>query len=106
MSNTDHDIIDAAMCLWEACLELEKEHYVKFRDMHGAAETRDRVAYFAGHCHDAWVHAHTTLGYDEPFDWDWCPRWLDHCVDVDFDLVVIDCTTQAQIVMEDLYGKL
>lgn len=100
MSATDHDIIDAALCLWEACLDHEPDHYNRFREDNGAAETRDKMQVFAKPCHDAWEHAHTVLGFDDPFDWEWCPLWLQVCVDEDFDLVAMDCTTQAQMVME------
>lgn len=99
MSNTEN-IIFTAMCLWEHCLHEEPPIYVSYRENNGACETRDRVQSFAKPCHDAWEHAHNVLDFDAAFDWEWVPAWLQVCVDDDFDLVVMDCTTQAQMVME------
>lgn len=77
---------EAAVCLWEACLENTFQHYTRFRDQHGAAETRSRVITFAKQCEAAWKVAHEKLGFDDPFDWEWCPRFLRVAVSEDFTL--------------------
>ncbi len=100
MSVTTEDLIEAGMCLWEACLETTPKNFITMRETWGTAETRSRVASFAKPCHLAWEHAHNVLDFQEPFDWEWCPAWLEVCVDDDFDLVTMNVTTQAQMVME------
>lgn len=105
MPATNHDITDSALCIWEYCLDYRPDNCEKFRELHGVAETRDRVQSFALHCHNAWEHAHAVLGFDAPFDWEWVPAWLQICVDEDFDLVLLECTTQAQLVMEHYNAK-
>lgn len=79
-------IIDAAVCLWEACLDAGYSHYQRYREANGAAEARDRVIGFARLCHESWLFAHTELGFDDAFDWEWCPAFLINCVDEDFTL--------------------
>ena len=105
MSVKTEDLITAAMCLWEYCLDQNPQVYVDYRELHGACETRDRIRDLALHCELAWEHAHAELGFDAPFDWEWVPTWFDICVDEDLDLVVMTCTTQAQMVMERINAK-
>jgi len=105
MSATNHDIIDAALCIWEYCLDHMPANCEGFRALHGVAETRDRVQSFAKPCHLAWEHAHNVLDFDAPFDWEWVPAWFEVCVDEDFDLVAMNVTTQAQMVMERINAK-
>ena len=105
MPITTEDLIEAGMCLWEACLEHNPKHYQLHRELWGTAETRSRVASFAKSCHLAWEHAHIVLDFDAPFDWEWVPAWLDVCVDEDFDLVAVNVTTQAQMVMERINAE-
>ena len=78
-------LTEAAVCLWEACLEENYTHYTIFRVTHGVAETRMRVISFAEQCHQAWELAHPKH-FDESFDWEWCPMFMLHCVDSDFAL--------------------
>lgn len=104
MSTID-PITSAAMCLWEYCLDYRPPACEAFRGLHGVCETRDRVQGFAKSCHESWEHAQAVLGFDAPFDWEWVPAWFDICVDNDFDLVVMDCTTQAHLVMESFNAK-
>lgn len=77
------EIIEAAVCLWEACLEHDYKHYAEFREKFGAAETRSRVISFAEQCHQAWELAHPKH-FDKSFDWEWCQMFMLHCVDDDF----------------------
>ena len=93
------NIAMAAVCLWEVCLEEQFLPYVDFRNIHGACETRDRVISFALTCELAWFYAQNNLGYDAPFDWDWCPRFLVACVDQEFELIYKDPERAARAVM-------
>ena len=95
------EIIDAAVCLWEACLDNNFQHYARFREDNGAAETRDRVVSFAKQCHDAWVIANEKLGFQDPFDWEWCPRFLRLCVDDDFTLHFVFPEAAALMMMKE-----
>ena len=78
-------LTEAAVCLWEACLEHNYTHYEIFREIHGASETRQRVIGFADQCHQAWELAYPDH-FDAPFDWEWCPMFMIYCVDSDFTL--------------------
>lgn len=95
------EIIDAAVCLWEACLDDGFSHYQRYRENYGAAETRDRVVSFARQCHESWYFAHIELGFDDPFDWEWCPRFMTLCVDEDFTLKFSDPESAAAAIMKD-----
>ena len=80
------EITEAAVCLWEACLEHNYKHYAEFRKKFGAPETRARVISFAEQCHQAWEIAHPD-DFDAPFDWEWCPAFMVYCVDDEFELL-------------------
>lgn len=76
------DLIDAAACLWEAALEAREakdDTGAKLRSIihrDGVAALRNAVTGWAEACHRAWEHAVATEGYDDCFDWEWCPQWL------------------------------
>ncbi len=99
MPATELDLIETGMSLWEHCLEKRPRSFELHLGLWGAAETRSRIASFAKHCHDAWEHAYNTLDYQDSFDWEWCPAWFDVCVDEDLDLVTMNVTTQADLVV-------
>ncbi len=87
---TSIDLIDAAMCLWEDVLdslgmparELHRHHdaVINARRSRGTAALRWLVAALAEPCHRAWEHAQRAHGYEDCFDWEWCPWFLRHCV--------------------------
>jgi len=94
---TANDVALTAMCLWEAVLEYCADDYGNNSlssslnyEVHksvsvvriniGAARLRDTVLGFAKPCHDEWEVA-VAAGYDDSFDWEWCPAWLDARVD-------------------------
>src|SRR3546814_11770413 len=37
---------------------------------------RVTVSGWAEECERDWKRAHDAGEFDEPFDWEWCPRWL------------------------------
>ena len=77
------DLMDAAMCLLEAFWELpdDDKRRSDFLPNHGIAVVRDHVATAANLCHQTWMWLHERDDYDECFDWDFCPLFLDRCMD-------------------------
>jgi hypothetical protein len=75
----DCDVLDAAMCLWEAVLETNM--WASIGDGGPlTAERRDFCARIAERCHLGWVIAHADGdGYDDAFDWEFCPWFLTVC---------------------------
>lgn len=75
-----YDLVEAAMCLWEAVIDAPARHEVfkKHKDYQGAAVLRmQMLEKYAKPCHDLWDAAE----FDEPFDWEWCPAFLDIAID-------------------------
>lgn len=82
-SPNPRDLMDAAMCLMEAFFQLPDSdpRRSNFLPNHGIAVVRDRVATAASLCHQTWLWLHERDDYDECFDWDFCPVFLDRCMD-------------------------
>lgn len=77
------DLMEAAMCLLEAFWNL-KEDDPRKSDVypnHGIAVIRDRMSTAANLCHQTWSVMVQLDDYDDCFDWDFCPRFLDNCMD-------------------------
>ena len=73
-----------AMCLWEAWLEIRNtstpgdlvaEEMERLQGEHGVASIREVVLGLVPACELAWKAAHA-LGYDDCFDWEFCPDFL------------------------------
>src|SRR3546814_15281978 len=47
----------------------------EWQDM-GTVHMRVTVSGWAEECERDWKRAHDAGEFDEPFDWEWCPRWL------------------------------
>jgi len=77
------DLMDAAMCLMEAFFDLPDSDARRsdFLPNHGIAVVRDQIATAASLCHQTWLWLHERDEYDDCFDWDFCPRFLDRCMD-------------------------
>lgn len=77
------DLMDAAMCLLEAFWNLKDDDLRKsdFLPNHGIAVVRDRMSVAANLCHQTWSIMVKLDEYDDCFDWDFCPRFLDNCMD-------------------------
>jgi hypothetical protein len=79
---TGADLIDAAACLWEAALELKGSPLIAPAiERFGTAEVRTAVVRHAAVCHLQWVEAVEESGYDDAFDWEWCPKFLTERLD-------------------------
>jgi hypothetical protein len=74
------DIIDAAMCLWEAVLE-DDLWADATDDMGGVCGKRDFCSGIAEECHRGWAIASDSEGFDMAFDWEFVPWFLKVCVD-------------------------
>jgi hypothetical protein len=87
-----YDQIEAACCIWEALLETMKnvDHQLSmgmpcdvwdlkllqgFQD-HGASEMRHLAITHAHQCHMDYAKA-VEDGYDDAFDWDFVPTWVE-----------------------------
>lgn len=73
-----HDIANNAACLWESVLELDM-----FPDIHqtmGTAYLRETVCEFAVLVEESYETAFVN-GYDDAFDWEFVPWFLENCID-------------------------
>jgi hypothetical protein len=78
-------LCEAAACLWEAALELERRDPVPdggdrvhaLRTVHGAASLRFAVCELAADClADFEALSEDEREREDAFDWDYCPAWL------------------------------
>ncbi|MCC5982611.1 MAG: hypothetical protein JJU26_12940 [Oceanicaulis sp.] len=78
-------LCDSAMSLWEAvCTALPGSQLAiladTVRSTHGSATLRQSVGALARGCHIGWIAAHKGgNGYDDAFDWEFCPWFLLEC---------------------------
>lgn len=78
----DHTI--AAMCLWEAVVSRHGELQPrtaqlldeKFQEK-GTCGMREEIEAITYQCHREYEALRSINAYDEPFDWEWVPAWLD-----------------------------
>jgi len=74
--------LHTAQCLLEAWAELPDDHGLRsYRNNHGMAETRDRISALVIPCEKVYAIAKERLDYEECFDWEFVPVFLEHCVD-------------------------
>lgn len=64
--------LEVAMCLWGAELARGKDF------PEGAGDRRLKVANLTYLCESTWLHA-KAHGYDDCFDWEFCPWFVDQC---------------------------
>ena len=76
------DLMEASMCLLEAFWNLPDDDIRRsdFLPNHGIAHVRSQVADAARLCHQTWMVVIDDDGFD-CFDWDFCPQFLDRCMD-------------------------
>jgi hypothetical protein len=79
MTTWTDDLVDSALCLWEALIDLhcsEQDNPISHAfDANGYSAMRNRAMGWAEQCHNDWVAVHPH-DFDDPFDWEWCPKWL------------------------------
>jgi len=84
----DRDLIQAGMCMMEEFLRWDDmidtgntgvlAHMIRaadFRQNYGI-EVRAQLATLAPHCEWAWMQAKMVVEYDEPYDFDWVPYFM------------------------------
>jgi len=76
------DLLDAAATLWEAVIDAEAKPnsptgraLAIAREADGTSSLRYLVTGWAEECHRAWMAARAA-GFDDSFDWEFCPVWL------------------------------
>lgn len=96
------DEVDAALCLWEECLqrlflartEAKRNHqdwteaqeaeplWNWLRGGEGAANAREMCIYLCKDIEYSYQVARDELGFDDSFDWEFVPRWADVAMEV------------------------
>lgn len=102
-----HEQMLDALCLWEAVLtgltDADRDWW--FGQCEGTAVLRDMVATMSPLCAMACERAVNVYEFDDSYDWEWCPRWLEAvkaiCVDTNGfpDVVARDVEEVARSVM-------
>lgn len=97
-----HEQMLDAMCLWEAVLtgltDADRDWW--FEQGEGCAVVRDMVATMSPLCAMSYEHAHNVYDFDDSYDWDWCPKWLEAvkaiCIETDSapEMVALECIEQ------------
>lgn len=84
----DHtgQLIEAGACMWEAYLDKtltgQAQHIADtYRERHGTSSLRLLIIEQSEACHKAWWAQGEMARMDEPFDWEFCPRWLSEWIE-------------------------
>ena len=79
------DMLEAAMCLWEATLDAlaEMPSLQVYVEDNGYSATRQMILGHTVALETAYAYA-LSLGYDTCFDWEFCPFFLGMLVDNEF----------------------
>ena len=81
------DLMEAAQCLNECFhnrMSLVDDHPLKgWQERYGIAEVRDQLNLCAIYCDNLYRLMMDEQGYDGCFDFDFCPQFLENCVDHD-----------------------
>jgi hypothetical protein len=76
------DLMEAAQCLNECYYRLADDHPLReWQAQHGIAEVRDQINLCAIYCEGAYRIVKDEFGFDGCFDFDFCPCFLENCVD-------------------------
>lgn len=79
------ELMEAAQCLNESYHDLPDNHPLQlYRDTHGICVVRSRINDLAGYANDLHRLMVDEQGYDNCFDWDFIPTFLERCVEHDF----------------------
>ena len=80
-------LMEAAQCLNEAYHNLPEDHPLKhWQIIYGIAEVREQLSKIAVYCDMTHRVMHEEQGYDDCFDFDFVPQFLENCVADDFEL--------------------
>jgi hypothetical protein len=76
------DLMEAAQCLNEAYYSTPEDHPLReWQERYGIAEVRDQLNLCAIYCDNLYRYVMSEQGYDNCFDFDFCPQFLENCVD-------------------------
>lgn len=76
------NLMESAQCLNEAFHDLPKDHeLVKWRENNGIAVARTQINLCAVLCDQTHRIMLNRYDYDDCYDWDFCPKFLEFCVD-------------------------
>jgi len=101
----DDNEVHTAMCIWEEVLDRLNDDYAPqnkwetYRSNFGTATLRQHVIEFARPIEDAWEAMHPDE-FDDPFDWEFVPLFLDVCVTYTLELVPDPVATMRQALRE------
>ena len=80
-------LMEVAQCLNEAYYSTPEIHPLReYQQSHGVAEVRDRINAIALPCEMTYQAVRKMYGFDDAFDLEFCPKFLDKCVDDNFEL--------------------
>lgn len=83
--SSEQEMAEVALALWECLLESPDDYpeIARLRTVVGTAEIRSMFAnpVILAACNKGWRAAQDN-GFDEPFDWEFCPLFLRDCVGV------------------------
>lgn len=75
----DEAEVDAALCLWEECINRQwrgdNRLFDWLRGGEGVASARDMCILWGPDLEVCWKIAHEHFGFDDSFDWEFVPRW-------------------------------
>lgn len=81
-----YDEVEAAMCIWEECLSERARGNDRIFDWlrggEGAASARNMCILLADSLDFSYHFAVKRYGYDDCFDWDFVPRWIDEVMEL------------------------
>lgn len=78
-------LMETVQCLNEAFHDLDESHPLKeWRAQHGIAEVRDRLNALALYCELTYQKVKERYDFDECFDWNFVPRFIEQCITDDF----------------------
>lgn len=85
LDETTADIAFDAMCIWEWALEARERKFGNgilnnFFDKYGTCEMRVQCVSVLPYARSLWQHA-VDLGYEDCFDWEYVPWFMENCVD-------------------------
>lgn len=100
----NHDEVETAVCLWEALEDAERKSIVTLpwaaiRENYGTTALRNNIIMLASLCSKDWrdndgPNVSPVQQKYPAFDWDFCPKWLEDCVD--WENVIPGCHAQAK----------
>lgn len=93
------DEMEAALCLWEAMLDLRgklPKLNAEFEN-HGAWAMRTTAIDLAAHCEQVWKELTNNEDDTVTFDWEFCPEYIAVWVEADcLKLPIADCVAKVR----------